>query len=332
MSILRGIFLLLVFFGCLYLLRDPIHNVGPNLETLVVVPFKAFFENIKTATTTLSEYNVLPSGKPSNAVPTPGGMASSSDNSVKSDTATTSGRTLIGNFAPVLSQDISYSDPSNTPLTRAGVISLTNNERQKLGIGTLTENKRLDASAEAKLEDMFRKQYFEHVSPAGTSVSDLVKGAGYDYIVVGENLALGNFGGDAKVIAAWMASPGHRANILDKRFSEIGIAIGQGMYKGHTQWIAVQHFGKPLSSCIGADDDAKTKIDLERASLAVQEQQITTLRNSIDALIGDAYVKKVNEYNALVVDYNARLAHLKVLITSYNQTVRDFNSCAGLTS
>ena len=62
-------------------------------------------------------------------------------------------------------------------------------------------------------------------------------------------------------MTAWMNSPGHRANILNPHFQEIGVAVGKGMYEGHETWIAVQSFGMPLSACPASDANLKIKID-----------------------------------------------------------------------
>src|SRR3989338_8052144 len=81
-------------------------------------------------------------------------------------------------------------------LTEPGVINWTNAQRKDNGnLPPLKENLILNAAAEAKLKDMFKNQYFEHVSPAGIGPGELVESAGYEYIASGENLALGNFGG-----------------------------------------------------------------------------------------------------------------------------------------
>ena len=82
---------------------------------------------------------------------------------------------------------------SESALTRTGVISATNEQRRLNGAGGLRENTKLNAAAAEKVNDMFEEQYFEHESPSGVGPADLAKNAGYDYIIIGENLALGNF-------------------------------------------------------------------------------------------------------------------------------------------
>ena len=123
-------------------------------------------------------------------------------------------------------------------LTKVKVIAQTNIQRYDNGaLLPLIENAQLDAAAKAKADDMFKKQYFEHISPSGVGPGQLVKSVGYDYLVVGENLILGNFASEQEMVQLWMNSPGHRANILNKRFSQIGVAVVKGTYKGQTAWI-----------------------------------------------------------------------------------------------
>ena len=79
-------------------------------------------------------------------------------------------------------------------LTQAGTIKWTNIQRANNGIlPPLAENALLDDAAIRKVQDMFNRQYFEHISPDGKNVGNLVEGYGYEYIAVGENLALGNY-------------------------------------------------------------------------------------------------------------------------------------------
>src|SRR3989344_4089272 len=108
---------------------------------------------------------------------------------------------------------------SGAPITVAGTIKATNAARASNGLPPLVENSKLDTAARAKVADMFELQYFEHVSPTGRNVSNLVKDVQYEFIAVGENLALGNYKDDQDLVTAWMNSPGHRANILNSRYT-----------------------------------------------------------------------------------------------------------------
>ena len=226
---------------------------------------------------------------------------------------------------PVLGNGSSESNK----LTADGIFLHTNIEREGNSLPDLKRNALLDKSATLKINDMFSNQYFEHVSPSGASVSDIVNGVGYNFLVAGENLALGNFGGDPQVVSAWMASPGHRANILDKRYTEMGVAVGYGMYKGQMQWLAVQHFARPMSSCPSPSSGLKDKISADKDDLVQREEDITSMKALVDKTESSSaeFVATVSSYNALVNDYNNRLKNLKTEISSYNEQVKNFNSC-----
>src|SRR3989344_5705251 len=123
-------------------------------------------------------------------------------------------------------------EAANSRLTLSGVIAQTNEQRQFFGKPALKENAQLNQAAMSKVKDMFAGQYFEHISPLGKGPGDLAREAGYVFITIGENLALGNYKDDAVLVQAWMDSPGHRANILNGRFTEIGVAVVKGIYEG----------------------------------------------------------------------------------------------------
>ncbi len=216
-------------------------------------------------------------------------------------------------------------------LTRAGVIYWTNAQRENNGgLPPLTENAKLDAAASVKLQDMFAKQYFEHVSPSGVGPADLAERAGYQFIWEGENLALGNFQNDKVLVQAWMDSPGHRANILNSRYQEIGVAVGKGIFEGRTTWLAIQEFGLPLSVCPKPDNALKAEISNYESQANQLIQMIDAKRAEIENTYpkrGPEYNEKVDEYNALVNEYNVLVEKIKSLISQYNQEVNNFNIC-----
>ncbi len=214
-------------------------------------------------------------------------------------------------------------------LSQEGVIYLTNIERGGVGEPELRENNLLDRGAKAKLDDLFARQYFEHVSPSGAGPGEVAHDAGYEYIVIGENLALGDFANDAALVKAWMDSPGHRANILNKRFTEIGVAVGKGKYQGEEVWIGVQEFGLPLSACPSADDRLLGSITLQKGQIADERADLDNRKKDIEATNQQSpgYNQKVQEYNALVKTYNADATALKNDIDAYNAGVRTSNAC-----
>lgn len=224
----------------------------------------------------------------------------------------------------------------NPALTDSGVIYWTNWQRgQNGGLLALKENAKLDQAAALKLKDMFDKQYFEHVSLSGVGPSGLAKTVGYQYISIGENLAMGFFDNDQALVQAWMDSPGHRANILNSKFEEIGVAVGKGVYEGKETWMAVQEFGRPQSSCPGIDFNLKSQINSLQAEVSQLEPQLAALKSEIDAMNPktkadyDAYNVKVAEYNSLVKIFNNKVDALKLLTGQYNAQVSAYNACLG---
>ena len=89
---------------------------------------------------------------------------------------------------------------------------------------------------------MARKRYFEHRGIDGSQPKDRVIRAGYQSRLTGENIAFGPESAE-EVIAGWLASPGHCANIMDSRFQHIGIGLATGNGRGKIYW--VQNFAAP---------------------------------------------------------------------------------------
>ena len=221
---------------------------------------------------------------------------------------------------------------NNVVLTRAKIIAQTNIQRYDNGtLPPLIENAKLDLAASKKAQDLFAKQYFEHVSPSGVDPGTLVKSVGYEYIVTGENLILGNFTSEAQLVQDWMNSPGHRANILNNRYRDIGVAIVKGTYKGQTVWIGVQEFGLSLSVCKQPSDGLKSQIDSDKTQLDQLSAQIDAKKSQIDSTDPNspAYRQMVDDYNTMVNQYNQLVQETKNLINDYNDQVNTFNQCVG---
>ena len=219
-------------------------------------------------------------------------------------------------------------------LTRAGTIDQTNLQRVQNNLPALKENRLLDQAAQKKLQDMFAGQYFEHISPQGIGPAELAKAVNYEYVAIGENLALGNYKNDKDLVNAWMNSPGHRANILNTKYQEIGVAVGKGVFEGQETWLAVQEFGKPASACPSVDSALKDRIQSLRDEVAAMEQQVNAMKAELsnpgdikDKQAADAYNQKVAEYNALVNSYNNKVDQLKALTAQYNDQVNAYNAC-----
>ncbi len=124
------------------------------------------------------------------------------------------------------------------------IVTLTNQDRAGMGLAPLSVNPTLEAAARLKVQDMVTHQYFAHTSPGGLSPWHWFNQAGYVYKYAGENLAV-NFNESTDVEKAWLNSPLHRANIMSANFTEIGIAVASGVYKGNTTTYVVELFGMP---------------------------------------------------------------------------------------
>ncbi len=119
---------------------------------------------------------------------------------------------------------------TNTSTYEQQVIDLINEIRIKNGLSPLTENTALSRCAKAKSQDMHDKRYFSHQSPTYGSPFDMMKQFGITYRTAGENIAMGQSTPQA-VVNAWMNSEGHRANILNASFTQIGMGyVADGHY------------------------------------------------------------------------------------------------------
>ena len=208
---------------------------------------------------------------------------------------------------------------NSATLLQSKIIEQTNLQRQENGnLPALKENEQLDQAAGAKANDLFSKQYFDHVSPTGVDPGKLVQSFGYDYIVAGENLILGSFSSEKEVVDDWMASPGHRANILNNRYTEIGVAIVKGTYKGESVWIGVQEFGLPMSTCAQPSETLKTQINSEKTQLDALTGQLDENKKQLDATDSSSavYSQMVDDYNKMVEDYNSLASATKTAVAN----------------
>lgn len=133
----------------------------------------------------------------------------------------------------------------SSEITAQSVLMLTNNSRAEAGLGSVVENPLLRSAAEAKAQDMAKNGYFAHVTPTGREPWDFIKDTGYKYSAAGENLAVHFF--DVEPLQdAWMNSPGHRANVLNKNYTEMGVGFAHGRFENFDTIFVVEMFGRPL--------------------------------------------------------------------------------------
>lgn len=222
-----------------------------------------------------------------------------------------------------LPSPLEKTEERETVLSEEGIIEFTNLEREKRNLPPLKRNQLLDLSAKLKVEDMFKNQYFGHESPQGIDFQYLIKKVGYQCLECGENLAMGYFENDQKLVEGWMSSPGHRKNILNEHYKEIGVAVKKGVYKNKEIWMAVQHFGRPLSDCEKPNETLKEEVEKNQAQLESLKERLKSLKTEIEA----GKRELIQEYNKISQEYNSLLDRTKILIDIYNEQVVKFNEC-----
>lgn len=129
-----------------------------------------------------------------------------------------------------------------TKALESEVVRLVNIERAKVGLPPLKENWQLSRIARYKSQDMINKNYFSHYSPTYGSPFQMIESFGLRFSAAGENIAMGQRT-PQEVMNAWMNSPGHRSNILNPTFTEIGVGLAKDK-AGRCYW--TQMFIKPI--------------------------------------------------------------------------------------
>ena len=182
-----------------------------------------------------------------------------------------------------LPRTIYFADISSTSL-----IKLTNQGREALGFGPLTENSQLDKAASLKAQDMIAQDYFAHQSPEGKSPWYWIKSANYDYQYAGENLAIG-FLDSEEVYQAWNNSPSHKANLFNPNYQDIGITVLKGDFQGNETYVVVQLFGSPKTKPASKAEANEEKIgeapkeSLQEKPEIIIEQEVVS-EETIDKL------------------------------------------------
>lgn len=158
-----------------------------------------------------------------------------------------------------------------TSMSPSSLLQQTNNERLKAGQSGLVINSQLASAAQAKADDMAARDYWSHVTPDGKQPWWFVNNAGYDYQATGENLAYG-FDTELAAVTGWMNSPGHRANILNAGYRDVGFGIANASdYQGHgPETIVVALYGTPF----GVDATSTQPAAAPSAAQAPAKEQV----------------------------------------------------------
>jgi hypothetical protein len=165
---------------------------------------------------------------------------------------------------------------------KKNIIVYTNNERKANQVNELVENGLLNQAAKAKLEDMFKKNYWDHVSPDGKQAWDFIGAVDYHYSYAGENLAKG-YTDSKTAVAAWMNSPSHKKNILNSSYTDTGVSVGQGKIDGKPTILVVQLFATAQSVIAGNENNGissenvttgekETVPSISRANIAITQR------------------------------------------------------------
>lgn len=150
-----------------------------------------------------------------------------------------------GTPTPALAAGPASTSPGapSAPPPRAGVgrqvVALVNVERSRAGCAPVSADAALQSAAQGHSDDMAARDYFSHTSPDGSTFAERIRAAGYLGGAIAENIAAGQPSAQ-DVMSAWMASPGHRANILNCTYRDIGVGYATGGSYG-TYW--TQTFG-----------------------------------------------------------------------------------------
>lgn len=154
-------------------------------------------------------------------------------------------------------------------LITKNILELINIDRKNNGAGQLTSNPILNKAALSKAKDMIEKNYFAHKSPDGRMSWDFINRSEYAYLFIGENLAM-NFTSAQTAHKALMSSKTHKKNILNNKYSNIGLAVLTGVIDGKKTNVLVQIFGSANSVKLAAVSAADNQ-SVENEPLAESE-------------------------------------------------------------
>ena len=197
----------------------------------------------------------------------------------------------------IISLNLAFITPAKAAISTSSLISMTNSARVSNGLKPYSVNSALNLSAYAKAQDMLKYDYFEHYSPQGKSPWIFIKNAGYTYTFAGENLAI-NFNDSSATFKAWMASPTHRSNILDKDFKEIGMAAVTSEYHGKMTTVVVQHFGVRANYSLTSKFSVK-KSNQANSSIQKKKHSLKPIKINLDLpapIVAEINPKPANDF------------------------------------
>ena len=194
-------------------------------------------------------------------------------------------------------------------LNASDLIDMTNKIRQEADLKTLEPNHKLTQAAYRKAYDILNHNYFAHTNPSGKPFYQWIEEEGYNYLYAGENLAI-DFTTNEAVMAAWLESPSHRANIINSNYNEIGMVALRGQWQNHETIVVVQTFGSILTdspTVLGRTlDSLKEDLRIKKNDLASLAQNLIFLPSLAGRKYFDVIVKPDKAVNLALSSPTAR--------------------------
>ncbi len=192
------------------------------------------------------------------------------------------GIVLVGNiFLRLLDSTNLHILGFTSTITIDEIMRATNQERMSAGLKQLSYNDKLADAARRKAANMLSENYWAHNSPSGKSPWVWFKDAGYTYVFAGENLAK-DFGDTSRLMSAWMASLTHKENIINPKYSEIGIAVVPGSLQGSDTVLIVQFFGTPSAGSVSSRDEVPSSTPVPMPVQVAQVKGQTVISSEVE--------------------------------------------------
>jgi uncharacterized protein YkwD len=198
----------------------------------------------------------------------------------------------------------------------SSLIDQTNEERVKIKLNNLEVSKKLEESAQLKAYDMASSGYFAHNSPDGKDPWYFFKKSNYSYQYAGENLAV-NFIESKDVTNAWMNSKTHRDNLLNSKYTEVGIATALGKYKGRDAIFIVQHFGRPINSIIPTQSITTEKLPENITKIQSEKNDVLGASTMVNPNILSRIIANSSKFNFSIEFATLFLSILALLIAIF---------------
>ncbi len=134
-----------------------------------------------------------------------------------------------------------------TNISVGDISTLSNQQRTSAGLAPLSYSAQLTSAAYSKANHMIALNYWSHNGPDGSTPWTFINASGYLYTSAGENLAK-DYSSSSGVVNGWMASPGHRTNLMNASYKDVGYAVVNGNLLGSPTTLVVAMYGTPQAT------------------------------------------------------------------------------------